>query len=293
MAIKYGNIHVDSRYKPVVLPNLFFKTWMVPGVTYQDVSTTGNGEWVWHKPISTGAAAPGKPGRVFDDEDAADDLVNAVFNNNYQKSKRIFGVQTAGVSYPVANENLALAVNEVTEGKNLSGLACLITEGTAAQSTAAITKANFDDQVLAVRKEIVDAKGIADVVLCSTAFFKEMLGWAGTKYVPSTNEMLLAAAAGGQVGSYLGMNWIECNALSNGTDIKYFDHTDAEKTVEAADLAKVDFIMYDHNALGIGDNFTMVRLKDSERFAGVLAQTEDNVAYRVLNADMVRVRKHV
>lgn len=292
MAIKYGNIHVDEKYKPAILPNLFFKTWLVPGVTFQDVSTDSAGAWFWHKLTSTGAAVPGTPGRDFTDENAADTLVQATFNNNFQKSKKIYGVQAAAVAMPVATEHLGLAVNEVAEGKNLSGIACLITEGTSSATTTAITKSNFDDMVLAERQKVVEAKGTADTVLCSPAFFAAMLGWAGAKYVPSTNEKLIAAAAGGQVGSYLGMNWIECNGFANTTDIKYYDYSGTLKTVAAADLAKVDFIMYDHNALGVGDNFTMARLRDSERFAGTLAQTEDNVAFKVLESAVVRVRKH-
>lgn len=292
MAIKYGNLHVDEKYKPVILPNLFYRTWMVPGVTFQDVSSDSNGAWFWHKLTSTGAAEPGTPGRDFTDEAAADTLVQATFNNNFQRSKKIYGVQAAAVAIPVANEHLALAINEVAEGKNLSGLACLITEGTASATTTAITKSNFDDMVLAERQAIVEAKGTADTVLCSPKFFAAMLGWAGTKYVPSTNEKLIAAAAGGQVGSYLGMNWIEVNGFAHNKDIKYYDYSGTQKTVTAANLALVDFIMYDHNAFGAGDNFTMARLRDSERFAGTLAQTEDNAALRVLESNVVRVRKH-
>ena len=292
MAIKYGNLHVDEKYKPIVLPNLFYRTWLVPGVTFQDVSSDNNGAWFWHKLTSSGAAEPGTPGRDFTDEAAGDTLVQATFNNNFQRSKKIYAVQAAAVAMPVANEHMALAINEVAEGKNMSGLACLITEGTASPTTTAITKSNFDDQVLAERQAIVEAKGTADTVLCSPAFFASMLGWAGTKYVPSTNEKLLAAAAGGQVGSYLGMNWIECNGFASKKDIKYYDYSGTLKTVAAATLATVDFIMYDHNALGAGDNFTMARLRDSERFAGVLAQAEDNVAFKVLEPTVVRVRKH-
>ena len=104
--------------------------------------------------------------------------------------------------------------------------------------------------------------------------------------------MLLAAAAGGQVGNYLGMTWIEVNGFSHNKAVKYFDFSSVQKTVAVADLNVVDFIMYDHNAFGAGDNFTMARLRDSERFAGTLAQTEDNVAFRVLEPTVVRVRKH-
>ena len=292
MAIKYGELHVDEKYKSIVAPNLFYRTWLVPGVTYQDVSSDNNGAWFWHKLTSSGAAEPGVPGRDFTDEAAKDTLVQATFNNNFQRSKKIYAVQAAAVSIPVANEHLGLAINEVAEGKNLSGLACLITEGTASANTTTITKSNFEDQVLQERKAVVEGKGTADTVLCSPEFFAQMLGWAGTKYTPTTNEKLLAAAAGGQVGSYLGMNWIEVNGFAHKADIKYYDYSGALKTVTAADLATVDFIMYDHNAFGAGDNFTMARLRDSENFAGTKAQTEDNAAFRVLEASAVRIRKH-
>ena len=228
----------------------------------------------------------------FTDEAAADTLVQATFNNNFQKSKKIYGVQAAAVAMPVANEHLGLAINEVAEGKNLSGLACLVTEGTVSATTTAITKSNFDDQVLAERKAVVEAKGTADTVLCSPAFFASMLGWAGAKYIPSTNEKLIAAAAGGQVGSYLGMNWIECNGFATKNAVKYYNYAGDLKTVSAADMNAVDFIMYDHNAFGAGDNFTMARLRDSENFAGTKAQCEDNVAFKVLEPTVVRVRKH-
>lgn len=292
MAIKYGEVHVDEKYKKLVLPSLYYKTWLVPGVTYQDVSTDEAGGWFWHKPTGSGPAEPGTPGRDFTDEAAKDTLVAAVFNNNFQRSKKIYAVQAAAVAYPVAAEHMGMAINEVAEGKNLSGLACLINEGTASETTTAITATNFDQQILAERKAVVEAKGIADVVLCSPTFFATMLEKAGQKYTPTTNEMLLAAAAGGQVGNYLGMTWIEVNGFANKSAVKYYDFSGTLKTVAASDLAAVDFIMYDHNAFGCGDNFTMARLKDSERFAGTLAQTEDNAAFRVLEPTAVRIRKH-
>ena len=293
MAIKYGDMHVDEKYKPIILPNLFYRTWLVPGVTYQDVSTDASGAWYWHKLTSTGAATPGTPGRDFTDEAAADTLVQATFNNNFQRSKKIYAVQASAVAIPVANEHLGLAINEIAEGKGLSGLACLITEGTASATTTAITTTNFSEMVLKERQAVVESKGTADIVLCSPAFFATMLGAAGSKYTPTTNEKLLAAAAGGQVGNYLGMTWIEVNGFAHKNDVTYYDYSGVKKSVTAANLALVDFIMYDHNAFGVGDNFTMARLRDSERFAGTLAQSEDNTAFRVLESGAVRIRKHV
>lgn len=292
MSIQYNSQHVDEKYKSTLIVNLFYKTFLIPGVTYQDVMADGNGGWYWHKLASTGAAEPGTPGRDFVDEAISDSLVQCIYNNNYQKSKKIYGVQAAAVSFPLAEENMALATQEVTEGRNLSALGCLITEGTAAAGTTDITKDNFLTEVLAVRKEVVKGKGTADIVLCSPDFFATMLEFAGSKYIPTTNEMLLAAAAGGQVGNFLGMTWMEHNAFAHSKAINYYDHAGAKKSVTAADLGKVDFIMYDHNSFGLGDNFAMARLRDSERFSGSLAQVENNVGMRVLTPEMVRVRKH-
>lgn len=292
MSIQYNSQHVDEKYKSTLLANLFYKTFLVPGVTYQDVVSDGNGGWVWHKLASTGAAEPGTPGRDFADETIEDSLVQCIYNNNYQKSKKIYGVQAAAVGFPLAEEHMALATQEVTEGRNLSGLACLLTEGKAAANTTAITKDNFLTEILAVRKEVVKGKGTADIVLCSPDFFATMLEFAGSKFLPTTNEMLLTAAAGGQVGSFLGMTWIEENAFAYDKAINYYDNTSTKKTVKSTDLPLVDFIMYDHNSFGLGDNFSMARLRDSERFAGSLAQVEENVGMKVLAPEMVRIRKH-
>ena len=60
----------------------------------------------------------------------------------------------------------------------------------------------------------------------------------------------------------------------------------------AANLAKVEFIMYDPNVFGVGDNFSIVRMVDSELFAGTKAQVEENVALRVLDAAQVHVKSY-
>ena len=219
MSIQYGSLYVDEQYKATVLPNLFYKTWLVPGMTYQDVMVDGAGGCYWHKLTST-AASVGTPGRDFTDTAAADTLVQAVFNNNIHASKKIYGV------------------------------------------------------------------------LCSPDFFATMLEFAGEKYIPTSNEMLLAAAAGGQVGSFMGFTWIEVNGFASSADLAYYPHGGTKASVTAANLAKVEFIMYDPNAFGVGDNFSIVRMVDSELFAGTKAQVEENAALRVLDAAQVHVKSY-
>ena len=262
MAVIYGQLHVDEKYKSTLEPNLYHKTPFADGRTFTSKYEEGAAGGIFVRKLGTSAVEVGTPGRDFVDEASRDDLIPVVFNNNFQKSKKIYGVQAAAVSTPLANESLKVANEEVSESWTLSGLACLINEGTAATATDAITAKTVKQAVIAVRKEIVAAKGSADVVLCSPELYAAILEQAGSEFVPQSNE----------------------------TQGKYYDSANALKTVP---FAKVDFIMYNHEALSIIPNFSVARIVDSENFAGSKAQVELNSAFKVTNKALVRVRKHV
>ena len=211
-------------------------------------------------------------------------------NNNFQKSKKIYGVQAAAVSIALGNEQLQIATSEVGEGWSQSGLACLIKEGTAASDTSAITKANVKSKILAARTEVVKAKGKADVVLCTPELFSIILEASGSDFTPEINNYMNAT---GQVGKWLGFTFVECTGLAEGTYTpEYYDYSGTKQTVAIEDLAKVDFIMYNHEAFSIVPNFEVARIVDSENFAGSKAQVEMNCGYRVTSAAQVLVRSH-
>lgn len=211
-------------------------------------------------------------------------------NNNFQKSKKIYGVQAAAVSIALGNEQLQIATSEVGEGWSQSGLACLIKEGTAASDTSAITKANVKSKILAARTEVVKAKGKADVVLCTPELFSIILEASGSEFTPEINNYMNAT---GQVGKWLGFTFVECTGLAEGTYTpEYYDYSGTKQTVAIEALAKVDFIMYNHEAFSIVPNFEVARIVDSENFAGSKAQVEMNCGYRVTSAAQVLVRSH-
>ena len=54
----------------------------------------------------------GTPGRDFTDENSSDTLIPIVLNNNYMKSKKVYGVQAAAVNTKLANESLSIATQE-------------------------------------------------------------------------------------------------------------------------------------------------------------------------------------
>lgn len=281
MAVLYNAQNVDEKYSSILEPNLYYNSVMVPGVTFTDKYETGPAGQIYVHKLSTTAVEPGKPGRDFTDEETKDELIPIQLNNNFQKSKKIYGVQAAAVSFPIAEEKLSIAISECREGWMLSGIACLTQEGTAAAATAAITDVKAD--IVATRTEIVKAKGRANVVLCTPDFYGQVLLAAGKDFTPVMNDRI---ADTGNVGRWLGMTFVEANGATGS--LKYINNAGTTKTVAMTD---VQYVMYYHEALSIISNFETTRIVDSENFVGSKAQVEMNTGYRVTNPTLVRVRK--
>ena len=284
MSIQYNTLNVDERYSAILEPNLYFNPVMVPGVTFTDKYQTGPAGQIYVHKLNTAAVAPGTPGRDFTDTVASDTLIPIQMNNNFQSSKKIYGVQAAAVQFAAGNEFLSTAIQEVREGWMQSALACLVQEGKAATATAAITADTVKSDIIATRTEIVKGKGRANVVMCSPDFYGLVLQAAGKDFTPVLNDRI---AQSGNVGQWLGMMFVEANGLT-GTGLKYYDSTGTLKTV---DVSKTNYIMYYHEALSIISNFEVARIVDSENFAGSKAQVEMNTGYKVTNNALVYVRK--
>lgn len=285
MGVKYGNLNVDEKYSAILEPNLYFNSIFADGVSFTSEYEEGPAGGIMVHKLGTSAAEVGTPGRDFVDEATQDELIPIVFNNNYMKSKKLYGVQAAAVGVQLGEANLKQATQEVSEGWSQSGLACLATEGKKATGTAALTKANIKETIIGTRKEAVEKKFAPDVVMCSPATFATIMTAAGSEYTPVLNDYMNQT---GQVGKWLGMTFIEANGLA-ATNASYYDSANAKKT---AAFATVDYVMYNHKALSIINNFDVARLIDSERFNGTLAQVELNTAFKVTNPDCVLVRSH-
>ena len=123
MAVLYGNLHVDEKYSGILEPNLYHNSVFADGVTFTSKYQEGPAGGIFVRKLGTSAVEVGTPGRDFVDEVAQDELIPIVLNNNYQKSKKIYGVQAAAVNIKLGNEKLSIATQEVGEGWNQSGLA--------------------------------------------------------------------------------------------------------------------------------------------------------------------------
>lgn len=282
MAVTYGNLNVDEKYSSIIEPNLYYNSVFAPGKTFTDKYEQGPAGGIYVHKLATSAVAVGTPGRDFTDVTASDSLIQIVLNNNFQQSKKIYGVQAAAVAINLANEELSVATAEVAESWNAAGLACLVTEGTTASSTASITKSSVKKAVLDARKQIVEAKGKADVLLCSPATFATILEAAGAEYIPQANEYVNRT---GSVGQWLGLTVLECSGLAAASGEYY----NAAGTKVTASFSGVDFIMYNKEAFSIVTNVDVARIVDSENFNGSKAQVEMNSGFKVTSAAQVVV----
>lgn len=284
MTIKYNSQYVDEKYVPIVEPNLYADTVLIPGITFTDEYVTGPAGQIYVHKISSGnAVEPKAPGQDFKHEAASDELIAIALNNNFQKSKKIYGVQANAVAFPLAEENLADAVKMTAEGMQYSGLACLVQEGTADTDT---TKTDTSDKavnkLLALRKLIKDAHGRANYALVNTEIYRLFLSAVGFTY-NGYDE----ATKNAELLNRFGLNIIECNSFDSAT-AKYIDKAGATKTV---DLTKVEMIVGYHKAFSIVPNLNALRVIDSENFIGSLAQVETNVGYTVNSPKQVIVKK--
>lgn len=283
MAVIYGNLHVDEKYSKLFEPNLYYESVFVDGLTFTSKYEEKAGG-IFVRQIASAPVTPGTPGRDFTDVATSDTLIPIVLNNNFQKSNKIYNVQAENIEADVAREQFEIATKEVAEGWGQSAFACLVSEGSTGSTDTTATTANLKKLILDERKALVKKKAHPDVVMCSPDFFALVLETAGTQYTPTINDY---ANTNGQMGKWLGMTFIEANGLGATTATYY----NASGALTTATLTKVEFVMYDHNALSIVNNLEMARIIDSENFNGVKVQEEVNTGYKVTNADCVAVKK--
>lgn len=167
MSVTYNAMNVDERYSDKLEANLYYASVLVPGATCDDSYLAGPAGASYVYKLPTDTAIPGVPGQDFTDTEAGDDLMKITLNNNFQRSRKVYGVQVATISPELRDEALAAAQHEVQSGWAASGVACLVNEATASSDTTAPTVDTAKNMVVDVRTEIIENGGVPDVVLCA------------------------------------------------------------------------------------------------------------------------------
>ncbi len=286
--MEYGGYNVTEKYSKIVAPNLYFDAVFQPGITYNDEyqgEAAGSGAVNVFKLAAKTVKDPKTPASDFSHENGENELIPVLLNNMQQESTKIYNVQAEAVPYDAADAHLSQSTRVCKEGWQMSGLACLVTEGTALADTTVLTKDNIKSKIIEGRKGIRKQKASANVVMASVDTYSTMLEAAGDQFSPLKNDEIIRT---GQMGYWLGMLWVECNMMDLSTAAKYYDYAGQLKT---ADLSKVDYIMYDWKGFHIVDLLAMARLKDSENFNGSLAQVEIVTGYRLGDKSYAVVKK--
>ena len=281
MSILYGTQNVDERYSPIVEPNLYTDDILIPNVTFTAKYSVGPAGQIFVHKLDKKAVAVGTPGRDFTDVAADDELIPIALNNNYQQSRKLYGVQANAVAFDMGEEYLSDAIATVREARRYSALACLAQEGTAVSNTTATTAQTVVTNLLALRKQIKDNHGNANFALVSTNIYALLLGEIGIR------EVYDPAVRSAELMRRFGLNIMECNGFDEA-QAKYYDSTGTLKTV---DLTKIEMIVGDYEAFSLVDNLEVMRIVDSEMFAGSKAQVEINSGLKVTQPAEIVVKK--
>lgn len=285
MALVVGSAGVASGMSPVVEQALYADDVFVDGISFTSKHEVGNaGQIQVVKYAADNSIEPTAPGSNFSDDAYANNVLDINCNNAFQKSVKVPAFYEATMPVDVKADRTWDVTRAVGVGRQKAGIANLVKNGTDANDTTAVTKANVKDLVINGRQTLIKKNARPNVIIASPEVYGCMLKAAGTEYVPMFNEEV---ARTGRIGSYMGIVWFESSLLDGTSSYKYLK---ADGTAETVDCSKVDYILYDGNAFSIIDKLVALRVIDSELFMGSKIQEEIDTGFLVTNADCVLVK---
>ena len=285
MALVVNGATVATAMSPIVEAGLYADEIFIDGKTFTsqyDVDSAGQIQVEKYSPDMEVKAKV--PGSNFSSKDYQNTVININCNNAFQYSQKVPAYFEATMPTSVKMNQTLRTTENVRIGRQKAGLAALVQGGTASTNNEAITETNFKEEFLKDRKILVDKFAKPNVAITSTEVYNIMLKLAGTEFTPSTNENVVTT---GQVGYWMGILWIEAPLL--GGSLSFLNESGLE---QAVDTANIDYILYDYKAYSIIDKLTMLRVIDSEEFAGSKIQEEIDTGFKVTNPDCVLVRKN-
>lgn len=270
---------VDDRFVALVEPNLFDNNVFQPGMTFTDKYTIGAAGQIFIHRLSKVTVTVGQPGQDFSDTNTADSVISISLNKAFRRSEKIYGATAAAVAYPVAAANMEQAMADIREAWNKEAAAQFIADkwdsganALGPQSVLGGTSLDKDN----VYKSIVDDRAVLvaegarpDVLIVSPAVYALLL--QSPEFVRAS-DLAFNAASTGIVGQVAGLNVMEYQGLPVSETI-------------GATAYDVEYIMYDHDAFSIVTNVEVMRLIDSERFNGSLAQVEIVSGMKLTNVE--------
>ena len=279
--------NTDDKYSALVEPNLWYNNIFQPGITFTPKYTLGNaGQILVHKP-GVGTITPTAPGADFSDAIVQDTLITISLNKQFNRSRKLYGATAASVEYPIAASELETGIQEVAKGWTLTGVKELIGTTSIIVSdnvTTLATASTIFDQIVDDRKKLVKLGANPDVIVVSPNVYALLLK---SDEFQRTGVIGDQVVSGGNVGRVAGMTVVEYQALDDAA-------------VDAATIGgitwasgdELEYVIYDHDAFSIVTSVDMVRVKDSERFNGSLAQVEIVSGFKLTNPSRALLKFH-
>jgi hypothetical protein len=283
---------VDDRFSALVEPNLFDNNVFQPGVTFTDKYTLGAAGQIFIHKLGKVTVTVGEPGQDFADTNTADSTIAIVLNKAFRRSEKIYGATAAAVAYPIAAAHLEQALADIRQAWNKEAALTIFT-GKVNTATSVITgpasvlgntvlsAANIYKSVVDDRSVLVAAGANPDVLIVSPATYALLL--QSQEFVRAS-DLAFEAASSGVVGRVAGLNVFEYQGLPAGIDTN---------TGGSASLRDCEYMMYDSDAFSIVTNVEVIRLVDSERFNGSLAQVEIVSGMKLTNTDRALLKLKV
>lgn len=277
---------VDDRFSALVEPNLFDNNVFQPGVTFTDKYFLGSAGQIFVHKLTKVTVTPGQPGQDFSDTNTADSVIQITLDKAFRRSEKIYGATAAAVAYPVAASHLEQCVLDVREAWNKVAAQQIFSDkwpntttgaavGPAATGGAtALSKTSIYENIVKDRAVLRNLGAMPDVLIVTPAVYALLL----------QNEDFIRASdlghevmATGSVGMIAGLTVFEYQGLPVNQTLNSIAYD-------------VEYLMYDHDAFSILTNVEVIRLIDSERFNGALAQVEIVSGYKVTNTDRLLIK---
>lgn len=272
---------VDDRFSALVEPNLFDNNVFQPGITFTDKYFLGNAGQIFIHRLSKVTVTPGQPGQDFSDTNTADQVLQISLDRAFRRSEKIFGATAAAVSYPVAAAHLEQAMADIRESWNREAAKTLFNltadESQLAPASVlgatALTKTNIYSSIVNDRAVLVNNGATPNVLLVSPAVYALLLQNEDFIRASDLGHTVMATGAAGMIA---------------GLTVFEYQGFPTTITVGADSFTGIaEYVMYDFDALSILTNVEVMRLIDSERFNGTLAQVELISGYKVTNVERV------
>ena len=279
---------VDDKFSALLEPNLWYRNIFIPGVTYTDKYQLGPaGQIMVHKP-GVGTVTSTHPGADFSDVLVQDSIVTLILDEQFNRSRKIYGATIASVAYSAAASEMETAIQEVKKGWTLAAYTAFIETTGIINSTNILTVAtasNIYDTIVDDRAKLVATGVTPDTLIVTPAIYGMLLKSDEFQRTGITGDNVVSNAI---VGKVAGMNVVEYEAADSAA---VDGQTIGGITWASGDL--MEYAMYDSDAFSIVTSVEAIRLvEEPTRFIGTLAQVQIVSGFKLTNPARALLKFH-